>query len=211
MAPMTDTATAGIPDVSKAEREQRKKSSGGIDFLAEHVERWPIRKLFANKRNAKRHSPDQIAQIAASIKQWGWTMPILVSDSGEIQAGEGRWRAAKLLDIEDVPVIVARGWSRNKRRAYMLADNRIAENGSWDKDALAIELGDLRDSGFEVSLTGFSKSQIENLLSDDDTDTGPQLADLNYQVIISCKDENEQRKMIARFEAEGLKCKVLIS
>jgi ParB-like chromosome segregation protein Spo0J len=208
---MTDTATAGFPDVSKAEREQRKKSRGGIDFLAEHVERWPIRRLFANKRNAKRHSHEQIAQIAASIKQWGWTMPILVSDSGEIQAGEGRWLAAKSLDIEDVPVIVARGWSRNKRRAYMLADNRIAENGSWDKDVLAIELGDLRASGFDVTLTGFSQKQIENLLPKDEADgDGLQLGE-KFQIIVICENEQQQRQLLDKLHKDGVECRALVA
>ena len=99
------------------------------------------RRLIPNARNARTHSDEQIAQIAASIKEWGWTIPVLVDEAGGIIAGHGRVLAAQLLGIETVPVMIA-GWSDAKKRAYMLADNKLTLNGDWDLEQLAIEIGD---------------------------------------------------------------------
>ena len=131
---------------------------------ADRVERWPLAKLIPNARNARTHSDEQIAQIAASIKEWGWTIPVLVDEAGGIIAGHGRVLAAQLLGLETVPVMIATGWSDAKKRAYMLADNKLTLNSDWDLERLAIELGDLRASDFDVSLIGFDDSEIEALL-----------------------------------------------
>jgi ParB-like chromosome segregation protein Spo0J len=96
------------------------------------VERRPIEALVPYARNARTHSPEQVAQIAASLREWGWTMPVLVDDEGTILAGHGRILAARQLGFPDIPVVVARGWSDAKRRAYIIADNKLAENAGWD-------------------------------------------------------------------------------
>ena len=114
-------------------------------------------------RNARTHSPQQIAQLAASIREWGWTVPVLVDEVGTIIAGHGRVLAAQQLGIADVPVMVARGWSEAQRRAYVIADNKLAENAGWDEALLKIEVGDLVSMGFEVPLLGFSESEIASL------------------------------------------------
>ena len=134
---------------------------------ADRVERWPVAKLVPNARNARTHSDEQIAQLAASIEEWGWTIPVLVDEAGGIIAGHGRVMAAHRLGIEDVPVMVAAGWSDAKKRAYMLADNKLTLNGEWDFDRLAIEIAELRASDFDISLSGFSESEIEDLLKSD--------------------------------------------
>src|SRR6202045_2248744 len=135
---------------------------------ADRVERWLIAKLVPNARNARTHSDEQVTQLAASIEEWGWTIPVLVDEAGGIIAGHGRVMAAHRLGLEDVPVMVAAGWSDTKKRAYMLADNKLTLNADWDIDRLEIEIAELRASDFDISLIGFSESEIDDLLKADD-------------------------------------------
>jgi ParB-like chromosome segregation protein Spo0J len=138
------------------------------------ITRRPIDALRPYERNARRHSPEQIAQIAASISEWGWTIPILIDESDTIIAGHGRIEAAKLLGISTVPVIVARGWTDAQRRAYAIADNRLTENSEWDREMLALELGALQEVGFTLTLTGFADDDLQDLLSAAATDIANQ-------------------------------------
>jgi ParB-like chromosome segregation protein Spo0J len=137
------------------------------NWPADRVDRWPLAKLVPAARNARTHSDEQVTQLAASIEEWGWTIPVLVDESGGIIAGHGRVLAAHRLGIEDVPVMVAAGWSESKKRAYMLADNKLTLNAEWDLDRLAIEIAELRASDFDISLIGFSESEIDDLLKAD--------------------------------------------
>jgi ParB-like chromosome segregation protein Spo0J len=130
------------------------------------IERRPIGALRPYERNARKHPPEQIAQIAASIREWGWTMPVLVDEQDLIIAGHGRVEAAKLIGIDTVPVIVARGWSEAQRRAYAIADNRLTENSEWDKDMLALELGELQQLGFTLTLPGFDDDDLQDLIAE---------------------------------------------
>jgi hypothetical protein len=130
---------------------------------AEKVEKWDIEKLIPYARNARTHSDEQVGQIAASIKEWGWTTPVLVDEDGGIIAGHGRTMAAKRLGLREVPVMVARGWSDAKKRAYVLADNKLALNAGWDDSMLALELKELGEIGFDLDLTGFSLDEIAAL------------------------------------------------
>ena len=131
---------------------------------ADKVERWPINKLVPYARNARTHSDEQVGQIAASIKEWGWTTPILVDETGSIIAGHGRTLAAQRLQMTEVPVMVAKGWSDAKKRAYVLADNKLALNAGWDNEMLALELGEIGDLGFDLDLTGFTADEIAALI-----------------------------------------------
>jgi DNA modification methylase len=124
------------------------------------IEFRPPDALAAYPGNAKRHPPEQIAKIAASIREFGFTYPILVDSAGVIIAGHGRLEAARLLGAATVPVMVAEGWSDDQVRAYRLADNRIAEDGDWDADLLRVELEALQSAGFDASLTGFSEEEL---------------------------------------------------
>src|SRR3978361_2382549 len=98
----------------------------------------PIASLVPYARNARTHSDAQVAQIAASIREWGWTMPVLVDEVGGIIAGHGRVLAAPLLGLAEVPVMVARGWSEAQRKAYVLADNKLGLNAGWGDALLAL-------------------------------------------------------------------------
>lgn len=130
---------------------------------AEKVERWNLKKLRGYDRNARVHSASQISQIEASIREWGWTIPILIDDTGMILAGHARADVARRMKIAEVPVIVARGWTAAQKRAYVIADNKIASNSSYDNDLLLQELGDISQDGL-VELTGFSSEEIGELL-----------------------------------------------
>jgi hypothetical protein len=131
---------------------------------ADKVERWDITRLTPYARNSRTHSDEQISQLAASIKEWGWTTPVLVDEDGSIIAGHGRTLAAQRLKMTEVPVMVAKGWSDAKKRAYVLADNKLAMNAGWDEQMLALELGELSDLNFDLELTGFNKKELQSLL-----------------------------------------------
>ena len=131
---------------------------------ADKVERWDITRLVPYARNSRTHSDEQIGQIAASIKEWGWTTPVLVDEDGSIIAGHGRTLAAQRLKMTEIPVMVASGWSDAKKRAYIIADNKLAMNAGWDESMLALELGELKDLGFDLELTGFSDKELKLLM-----------------------------------------------
>jgi len=126
------------------------------NWPADKVERRALKTLIPYAKNARTHSPEQVAQIAASMREWGWTNPVLVDEGGEIIAGHGRVLAAGQLGFSDVPVMVAEGWSEAQKRAYALADNQLALNAGWDFDTLADELRGLKDWEYDLALLGFS-------------------------------------------------------
>jgi hypothetical protein len=132
------------------------KSAGKASWPADHVERWPIERLIPFARIARTHSETQVAQIASSIREWGWTNPVLVAEDGTIIADHGRVLAARKLRIADVPIMVAAGWTEAQKRAYMIADNKLTLNGGWDEELLGLEIGELEILGFDLDLIGFS-------------------------------------------------------
>lgn len=131
-----------------------------MPFFAQIIER-KISELRPYGRNARTHSPKQIKQIAASIQRFGFTNPVLISDESEIVAGHGRVAAAKMLGITSVPTIALSHLSEEERRAYVLADNKLALNAGWDREILAIELQALVDLNFDVEVTGFSLAEVD--------------------------------------------------
>ena len=127
-----------------------------------------------NARNARTHSKKQIRQIADSIAAFGFLVPILIDEGGVIIAGHGRYAAAVLLGLQEVPVIRVEGLSEAKRRALALADNKIAENAGWDRELLATELPELADilivEGLDISITGFAPVEIDQIATDFEED-----------------------------------------
>lgn len=130
---------------------------------ADSVETWSIEKLIPYARNSRTHSDQQVAQIAASIKEWGFTSAILIDPQGGIIAGHGRLMAARKLGMKEVPVMIADGWTDAQKRAFVIADNKLAMNAGWDDELLALELAELKHEGFNVSLTGFDLQELEEL------------------------------------------------
>ncbi len=142
-----------------------------ISWLADKIEQWPTDKLVPYARNARMHSDAQVAQIAASIAEFGFTNPILAGSDGVIVAGHGRLAAAQKLGIVTVPVVVLDHLTPTQRRALVIADNRIAENASWDDAMLQVELAALHDDDFDLSLTGFDADALADLLAGEETTT----------------------------------------
>lgn len=134
------------------------------EWPADKVERRLVSSLVPYARNARTHSDLQVAQIAASIREWGWTMPVLIDESGSIIAGHGRIMAAQKLGLVDVPCMTAKGWSDAQRRAYVLADNKLALNAGWDSEMEGLELQALEADGFDLSLTGFDEDELAAFL-----------------------------------------------
>jgi hypothetical protein len=130
-----------------------------------------ISQIKPNSRNARMHSPKQISQIANSIVAFGFTNPLLVSEHGELIAGHGRYQAAKLLGLAEVPVIIVAGLSPAKRRALAIADNRIAQNAQWDRERLAIEIPELTTllcaEGLDITVVGFAPIEIDQIVHAD--------------------------------------------
>jgi DNA modification methylase len=133
---------------------------------AEAIERRKVSDLIPYARNARTHSDAQVAQIAASIKEWGWTNPVLIDGKGMIIAGHGRVLAARKLNIDQIPCMVATGWSEAAKRAYVLADNQLALNAGWDTDLLKVELKEIGEAGFDVTLVGFGDDFLAGLLNE---------------------------------------------
>ncbi|CAJ0878112.1 site-specific DNA-methyltransferase [Ralstonia mannitolilytica] len=137
-------------------------------WLADRIELWPIDKLLPYVRNARQHSDEQIAQIAASIAEFGFVNPILTGADGVLVAGHGRLAAARKLGLATVPVVVLDHLTPTQRRALVLADNRLAELATWDDALLRIELEALQDDGFDLDLTGFDADALAELLADEE-------------------------------------------
>ena len=130
------------------------------------VEYRKVEDLIPYARNARTHSDEQIAQIAASIKEFGWTNPILIDGENGIIAGHGRLAAARKLKMDKVPCIELSGLTEAQKKAYILADNRLPQNAGWDEELLKLEIQDLNSLGADISLVGFSAQEIENMFSD---------------------------------------------
>ncbi|WP_363800797.1 site-specific DNA-methyltransferase [Lysobacter firmicutimachus] len=136
--------------------------------MSPQIELRPIEALIPFARNARTHSDAQVAQIAASIIEFGWTNPILVDGNNGIIAGHGRLLAARQLKLAQVPVIELAHLTPAQKRAYVIADNRLAENAGWDDGLLRLELAELRDVEFDLDLLGFTDAELDDLLTDDD-------------------------------------------
>ena len=189
--------------------------------VARQITQQPTSALVPYARNSRTHSDEQVAQIAASIREFGFTNPVLVDAAGGIVAGHGRVMAAQHLGMAEVPTICV-GWlSESQRRAYVIADNQLALNAGWDDEVLAAELSAIGGAGFDMGLIGFSDAEMERMLGltggggdgaggDDKPDPG-----INYQekfaVLVDCKSEAHQAQVYESLLAKGYTCKVLVN
>jgi len=133
--------------------------------MADRIERWPIDRLIPYDRNARTHSAEQVAQIAASIQEFGFTNPILVASDDGILAGHGRLAAAQSLGLAEVPVVVLDHLTPTQRRSYVLADNKLALNAGWDDELLKVEIGELMGESVDLSLLGWDTEELSDLWS----------------------------------------------
>lgn len=121
-------------------------------WQAKKIVKRKLSKLVPYERNSRVHPDTQIEQLKNSILEWGWTVPVLIDENDNLIAGHGRIFAAELIGMKDVPCIVAEGWTDEQKRAYVIADNKLAEGGSWDNDILYAELNELLDGDFNIEL-----------------------------------------------------------
>jgi DNA modification methylase len=148
------------------------KPIANLQRMAKHIEMWLVDKLIPWARNPRTHSEAQVAQIAASIAEFGFNNPILVDTKAGIIAGHGRLLAARKLGLAEVPVIVLDHLSEAQKRAYVIADNKLAENAGWDDDLLRIEIEALQEESFDISLLGFEDVKLAQLLAAQDAAEG---------------------------------------
>ena len=134
--------------------------------MKHEIEYIEVESLIPYARNSRTHSDEQVAQVAASIKEFGFTNPVLVDQDGMIIAGHGRTLAAQRLQMKEVPCLRLSHLSEAQKRAYVIADNKLALNAGWDDELLAVELRDLKDSDFDLSLTGFGDDELADLLAE---------------------------------------------
>ena len=158
---MTGRANARAKRETRPEANTRETNAIVGDL---HVEYRPISALIPYARNARTHSEEQVAQIVASIEEFGWTNPVLVDEKGGIVAGHGRVLAAKQLGIEQVPCIKLAGLTEAQKRAYVIADNKLALNAGWDEDLLRLELSELKGLDFDLDLIGFDEAELADIL-----------------------------------------------
>ena len=136
------------------------------------IERWPIGRLVPRALNPRTHSDQQVAQVAASIREFGWTNPILVGADDDVIAGHARLMAARRLGMEEVPVILLRHLSEAQRRALVIADNQLALNAGWDEETLRLELTLLQDAEYDLGLVGFDDEELARLLEKQEAQSG---------------------------------------
>jgi ParB-like chromosome segregation protein Spo0J len=132
-----------------------------------------IEKLIPYARNSRTHSDAQVAQVAASIKEFGFTNPVLIGADHDIIAGHGRVMAARKLGLKKVPCIMLDHLTETQKRAYVIADNKLALNSGWDEEMLGLELADLREVDFDLGLIGFDAEEIERALNPSEVDFAP--------------------------------------
>ena len=183
------------------------KRTGEGDGSGEGLLFLPTSSLTPYARNPREHTEQQISQIMASIREFGFTAPILIDEDNMVLAGHGRLMAAQNMELEQVPCRKLVGLSQAQKRAYVIADNKMTENSKWDYDLLNIEFDDLQKDGFDLELTGFSSAELETLLGDhkDDNDNlgDPKDDDLWPSINVKVPPHVHEQWIISLSEASG--------
>lgn len=189
-----------------------------------------IKDLTPYARNSRTHSDEQVSQIAASIREFGFTAPVLYAD-GTVIAGHGRLMAAQrlqaaghrialpsgeVLPAGEVPAIDCTGWSDAQKRAYVIADNKLALNAGWDDEMLRLELDELKDEGFDLDVVGFSAEELGALFdgvgsAEKSQEDGGIDYQEKYAVLVECESEQHQEQIFGRLAGMGFTCKVLVN
>lgn len=158
----------------------RKKKTNNIRVTGEKLEMRNMESIKPYERNARIHGPEQIEQIRKSLREFGFVSPVLIDSEGNLIAGHGRVEAAKLEGMSEVPCVIVDGLTDAQRRAYILADNRLAETSTWDEALLKIELGELGEIGLDFDAIGFDLGDIGGAELDDEAETEPEAQEDDY-------------------------------
>jgi ParB-like chromosome segregation protein Spo0J len=162
--------------------------------------------------NARTHSDEQVAQIAASIREFGWTNPILIDGDKGLIAGHGRVKAARKLGMATVPAIEIKDLTEAQKKALILADNKLALNAGWDYELLKLELSDLSEINYKMEILGFDENELTSIMFGEELEkktAESQLINGVYEIVVECKDENEQQAVFDMLTERGYKCRVL--
>ena len=164
--------------------------------------------LIPYARNARTHSEEQVAQLAASIKEFGFNAPIAVDDDSMVLCGHGRLLAARKLGMETVPTVCLAHLSKTQKKAYILADNRLAMNAGWDDELLKLEIADLSEADFPLETLGFDDMELDAFLNPEEasvTEPEDEAQGGGLTVTVSCADADEQSALYAELKNRGLK------
>ena len=171
------------------------------------IEQIKTGELIPYARNARTHNDIQIIQIAGSIKEFGFTNPVLIDADNGIIAGHGRVMAAQRLKLNEIPCIRLAHLTDTQRRAYILADNKLALNSGWDEELLNLELESLRDMNFDLSLIGFMDNEF-NENEEIENESNEVKIKSTFEVIAECNDEDHQRMVYNILNEKGIKCRL---
>lgn len=151
--------------------------------MALKIEYLPVGKLLRYAKNSRTHSDEQVEQLVNSIREFGFTNPVLIDEKNELIAGHGRLAAAEILEMDKVPAIRLSNLSEKQKKAYRIADNKLALNAGWDMQLLAKEVKELMDDDFDIDLLGFNDAELDEMLSDEQ----PQEEDDNSSPVVQIK------------------------
>jgi len=178
------------------------------------IETIETHKLVPYAKNSRTHSKEQITQIASSIEEFGFTNPVLIGESEDIIAGHGRVMAAKELKLSKVPCIRLRHLTKEQKKAYVIADNKLALNANWDESLLKQEIESLQESDYDITLTGFSEMEIDELLAAEEIideadeilhEQSLQVEPAKEYVLILAKDIDEWDEMVEYFQLKKVR------
>ncbi len=178
----------------------------------ENLEFIPVENLIPYARNSRTHSDAQVAQIAASIKEFGFTNPVLIDEADGIIAGHGRVLAARKLGMAEVSCLRLGYLSEIQKRAYVIADNKLGLNSGWDDELLKLELHALDESDYQLDMTGFSADELTKIMFGEliePEEPEEQTVNSAFEVSVSCDSEAEQERVYEMLTKQGLKCRVL--
>lgn len=176
------------------------------------IEYKKIDDLIPYINNSRTHSADQVQQIASSIKEFGWTNPLLLDGDNGIIAGHGRLQAARLLGEKEVPTIQLDGLTEMQKKAYIIADNKLALNAGWDNELLGIEIMDLKEFGFDIDLLGFNEEELKEFEFENNAEIKDENSVINESknlLMIECVDERELELIFEEMQNRGFQCKIL--
>jgi len=175
------------------------------------IEYKKVNDIIPYVNNSRTHSDEQVTQVASSIKEFGFTNPILIDEQDGIIAGHGRLMAASKLGMEEVPTIVLGGLSEAQRKAYVIADNKLALNSAWDEELLKIELEKLDMLNFDLELLGFDERELASIfdpLAEEEIQLKEETYFEKFNIIVECDSEQNQEAIYNELQEKGYKCQV---